>query len=101
MHSPFRYVPGAVVEYRGATERRGSQWVATIRRGSSASDRFRTAVPDADGPDAAALAVVERFNRKMGADWRLIGAALSLDGGNAYAYPVGSAELTPIVPLTA
>jgi len=101
MHSPFRYVPGAVVEYRGATERRGSQWVATIRRGASASDRFRAAVPYAEGPDAAAAAVVARFNAAMGADWRVIGAALSLHGGNTYAYPVGSADLAPIVPLTA
>jgi len=101
MHSPFRYIPGAVVKYCAPTDRRGSQWAATIRRGQTRADLARAAVPYADGPDAAALAVVERFNRAMGANWRLIGAALSLDGGNAYAYPVGSAELAPIVPLTA
>ena len=101
MHAPFRYVPGCTVTYSGATETRGSRWVAVIKRGATAADRFRATVPYADGPDAAALAVVERFNRAMGADWRLIGAALSLDGGNVYAYPVGPAELAPIVTLTA
>ena len=101
MHSPFRYVPGCTVTYSGATDTRGSRWVAVIKGGTTAADRFRVAVPYADGPDAAARAVVERFNRAMGADWRLIGAALSLDGGNAYAYPVGSAELAYILTLTA
>jgi hypothetical protein len=95
MQSPNTYVPGAVVEYRGATDTRGSLWVATIRRGNTAADRFCAAVPFADGPDAAARAVVDRFNRVMDADWRLIGAALSLDGGDRYAYPVGSPDLAP------
>lgn len=99
MHSPFRYVPGCTVTYSGATDTRGSRWVAVIKRGATAADRFRVAVPYADGPDAAAAAAVDRFNRAMNADWRILGAALSLDGGDSYAYPVGSAELAPIITL--
>jgi hypothetical protein len=101
MHSPFRYVPGCVVTYAPATNTRGSRWIATIKRGNATADRFRASVPYADGPDAAALAVVDRFNSAMDADWRIIGAALSLTGGDSYAYPVGSSELAPIVSLTA
>lgn len=101
MHSPFRYVPSCVVEYCGATNTRGSVWRATITRGSAPADRFRVSVPYADGPDAAAAAVVDRFNRAMDADWRLIGAALSLDGGNIYAYPVGPIDLAAVVSLSA
>ena len=97
MHSPSVYVPGALVQYCGATDTRGSVWRATIRRGNTAADRFRAVVPYADGPDAAARAVVDRFNHALGADWRLIGAALSLDGGDVYAYPVGSADLAAAV----
>jgi hypothetical protein len=99
MHSPFRYVPGCVVEYSGATGSRGSRWVATITRGRDTADRFRAAVPYESGPDAAALAAVDRFNASLGADWKLIGAALSLNGGDRYAYPVGSADLAPILSL--
>lgn len=99
MHAPFRYVPGCVVEYHGATNTRGSRWIATVTRGHDWADRFRAAVPYESGPDAAALAAVERFNAAMGADWQLIGAALSLNGGNHYAYPVGSADLAPILSL--
>ena len=99
MHSPFRYVPGCVVEYCGATDTRGSVWRATITRGSDRADRFRAVVPYADGPDAAARAVVDRFNDAMDADWRIIGAALSLTGGDRYAYPVGPSDLAPIVSL--
>jgi hypothetical protein len=101
MHSPFRYVPGCVVAYAPATDTRGSRWVATIKRGNTTTDRFRASVPYADGPDAAARAVVERFNHAMDADWRLIGAALSLTGGDNYAYPVGPSELASIVSLAA
>ena len=101
MHSPNTYVPGAVVDYCGATDRRGSVWRATITRGNTTADRFRAVVPYADGPDAAARAVVDRFNRALDADWQLIGAALSLDGGNRYAYPVGSAELAAAVAVGA
>ena len=32
MHSPQTYVPGAVVDYCGATDPRGSVWRATITR---------------------------------------------------------------------
>lgn len=99
MHSPFRYVPGCVVEYCGATNARGSVWRATITRGTNRADRFRATVPYADGPDAAARAVVERFNDATDNDWRIIGAALSLDGGNRYAYPTGPADLAPVVSL--
>lgn len=108
MHSPFRYVPGAIVEYRGATDTRGSQWVATIRRGQTRADVVRAAVPYADGPDAAAAAVVARFNDRMLRDWpgdgapdtwRVIGAALSLNGGDTYAYPVGSDAVAPVLTL--
>jgi len=101
MHSPFRYVPGCLVEYSGATDTRGSVWRATITRGSDRADRFRVTVPYADGPDAAARAVVDRFNDAMGADWRIIGAALSLTGGDRYAYPVGPSDLASILTLTA
>jgi hypothetical protein len=101
MHSPFRYVPGCVVEYRPPTNTRGSRWVATITRGQDRADVYRAAVSYGDGPDAAALAAVDRFNAAMGGEWRLIGAALSLNGGDRYAYPVGPAELAPIVSLTA
>ena len=97
MHSPETYVPGAVVEYCGATDTRGSAWRATITRGNTAADRFRATVSYAEGPDAAARAVVDRFNRALNADWQLIGAALSLNGGDRFAYPVGSAELAASV----
>jgi hypothetical protein len=99
MESPFRYVPGCVVEYCGATNARGSVWRATLTRGNAPGDRFRAVVPYADGPDAAARAVVERFNAAMDANWQLIGAALSLTGGDRYAYPVGPVELVSIVSL--
>lgn len=104
-HSPFRYVPGCAVEYRGATARGGSQWVAVIRRGRDRSDCYRAAVPYADGPDAAARAALDKFNAALNADgfdsWVLLGAALSMDGGDRYAYPVGPAHLAPVLPLTA
>jgi hypothetical protein len=102
--SPFRYVPGCAVEYRGPTDRGGSQWVAVIRRGRERRDCYRAAVPYNAGPDAAARAAVARFNTALNADrepWQLLGAALSMDGGNRYAYPVGPAHCAPILPLTA
>ena len=104
-HSPFRYVPGCAVEYRGATERRGSAWVATIRRGHERRDCYRAAVPSPDGPDAAARAALARFNAALNADgfdsWVLLGAALSMNGGNLYAYPVGPAYCAETLPLIA
>lgn len=103
MHSPFRYVPGAIVKYCGPTDTRGSRWIATIRRGQTRADVVRATVPYADGPDAAAVAVVARFNDRMGNDgadsWRVLGAAQSIDGGNTYAYPVGPAHLVSILSL--
>jgi hypothetical protein len=77
------------VAYQGPTDRRGSQWVATITRGQGSENRFRVAVPYEQGPDAAAAAVIARFNECMDAEWRVTGPALSLDGGNRYAYPCG------------
>jgi hypothetical protein len=104
-NSPFRYVPGCSVEYRPATDRRGSQWVAVIRRGRKRSDCYRAAVPFADGPDAAARAAVDRFNAELIPDglgrWQVIGAALSMDGGDRYAYPVGPANLADVLPMAA
>ena len=103
--SPAHYVLGCSVEYRGPTDRRGSQWVAVIRRGRKRSDCYRAAVPFADGPDAAAWAAVERFNSELIPDglgrWQVLGAALSMDGGDRYSYPVGPANLCPVLPLTA
>ena len=99
--SPAHYVPGCSVEYRGPTDRRGSQWVAVIRRGRQRSDCYRAAVPFADGPDAAARAAVDRINRLEGFGWSVLGAALSMDGGDRYAYPVGPANLCPVLPLAA
>ena len=100
--TPFRYVPGCSVEYRGPTETRGSQWVAVIRRGRDRSDCYRAAVPFNDGPDQAARAAVARFNAEMILDglgrWQILGAALSMDGGDRYAYPVGPANLCPVLP---
>jgi hypothetical protein len=91
MHSPHTYVPGAVVEYAAATDTRGSRWRATIRRGAGRDNIWRASVPYADGPDAAAAAVVAAFNAAMGAAWCVSGAALSLNGGDAYAYPLTAA----------
>ena len=77
-HSPLAYVPG---------------WRATLTRGDGAANRWRARVSHDDGPDAAAAAVVARFNETMGNDhfdaWHVFGAALSLDSGSAYAYAVG------------
>lgn len=102
--SPAHYVPGCAVEYRGPTDRGGAQWVAFIRRGQDRRDCYRAAVPSHAGPDAAALAAVAKFNAALNADrepWQLLGAALSMDGGNRYAYPVGPAYCAPALPLTA
>lgn len=102
---PFRHVPGCSVEYRGPTDRRGSQWAAVIRRGRDRSDCYRAAVPFADGPDAAAWAAVDRINADLASDgfgpWQVIGAALSMDGGDRYSYPVGPADLAAVLPAPA
>lgn len=94
--SPSRYVPGCLVRYRPPTNSRGGAWLAVIKRGNQPGDRFAVRVPFHDGPDAAAAAAVAKFNKCMvGAierehmSWVVLGAALSLDGGDSYAYPVG------------
>jgi hypothetical protein len=93
-HAPSTYVPGIVVAYVPPTNTRCSQWRATLTRGTGAADRWRARVTYNDGPDAAAAAVVARFNEATGNQhgdtWCVLGAALSLDGGSAYAYAVGS-----------
>ena len=105
--SPFRYVPGCSVEYRPATDRRGSQWVAVIRRGRQRSDCYRAAVPFSEGPDAAAWAAVALFNaegltdRPRSEHWQVLGAALSMDGGDRYSYPVGPVGLADVLPCPA
>ena len=100
-HYPFRYVPGCSVEYRGPTDSSGSRWVAVIRRGPKRSDCYRAAVPYSEGPDAAARAAVDRINTLEGFDWRVLGAALSMDGGNRYAYPVGPVDLGGVLSMPA
>lgn len=97
MSSPFRYVPGCSVEYRGPTDTLGGRWVAVIRRGRDRSDCYRATVTFEDGPDAAARAAVDRINQVDGFDWVILGAALSMDGGDRYAYPVGPADLAPVL----
>jgi len=83
---PRQYRGGVLVTYCGPTEKRGAVWRGSIKR--SATDRAITAsVPSHDGPDAAAVAVLDR----AGLSWRLLPAA-SLDGASRYAYP---AELAP------
>jgi len=75
-----------LVTYCGPTEKRGAVWRGSIKQ--SATDRAITAsVPSHYGPDAAAVAVLDR----AGLSWRLLPAA-SLDGASRYAYP---AELAP------
>lgn len=98
---PFRYVPGCSVEYRPATDTCGSVWVAVIRRGRQRSDCYRATVPFNDGPDAAARAAVEKINEKEGFDWILLGAALSMDGGDRFTYPVGPTDLAPVLSMPA
>ena len=104
---PFRYVPGCAVEYRGPTHTLGGRWVAVIRRGRDRSDQYRATVSFADGPDAAAWAAVDRINAELFADsrledaWQVLGAALSMDGGDRYSYPVGPASLADVLPSPA
>jgi hypothetical protein len=85
-HSPYHYLPGLLVKYAGATDTKGSRWIATLTRGIGAENRYRASVPYADGPDAAAAAVVARFNEVMGTAWRIDPTALSLDGTTTFAY---------------
>ena len=53
----------AVVRYHGATDTRGSRWLATIKRGGG--EVYRASVPFEDGPVTAAIAAAAKF----GADW--------------------------------
>ena len=107
MTSPFRYVPGCSVEYRGPTNTLGGRWVAVIRRGRDRGDCYRVTLPFADGPDAAAWAAVALFNaegltdRPRSEHWQVLGAALSMDGGDRYTYPVGPASLAPVLSMPA
>jgi len=102
---PAHYVPGCFVEYRGPTDTKGAVWSAVIKRGRDRADQYRITVPFVEGPDAAARAAVDRFNAELIPDglgrWQVLGAALSMDGGDRYAYPVGPANLCPVLPLTA
>jgi hypothetical protein len=86
MQSPEHYVPGLLVRYRGATDTRGSRWVATLTRGAGPDWKLSATVPYQSGPDAAAAAVVAQFNVKHSTSWRVDPTALSLDGGDLYAY---------------
>lgn len=87
---PSRYVPGCLVRYRPPTNSSGSAWLAVIKRGNMAHERLSVRVPFHDGPDAAAEAAVAKFNQSIpDTEWLVLGAALSLDGGETYAYPVG------------
>jgi len=105
MSFPFRYVPGCAVEYRGPTHTLGGRWVAVIRRGRDRSDQYRATVSFNEGPDAAAHAAVDRINADLAADglgpWQVLGAALSMDGGDRYAYPIGPADLAAVLPAPA
>lgn len=100
--SPARYVPGCLVRYRPPTNSSGGAWLAVIKRGNQPGDRFTVRVPFHDGPDVAAAAAVAKFNQSMidgnqcrrHMEWIVLGAALSLDGGDSYAYPVGPSYLS-------
>jgi hypothetical protein len=91
-YSPSTYVPGAIVEFK-VRANGAAVWTATVNRGPGAINRYRAYVPSIEGPDAAVVKVLNRFNETMDADWIVLGPALSLDGGNRYAYPVGPAYL--------
>lgn len=86
---PFNSLPGALVEFQAPTQRSGPKWRATITRGSGAANRWRASVLAQYGPDAAVEDLLQRFNECHGSQWIIQGLPLSLDNGNAYAYPVG------------
>jgi hypothetical protein len=50
---------------------------------------------------------VDRINAELFADsrledaWQVLGAALSMDGGDLYSYPVGPAGLAAVLPAPA
>jgi hypothetical protein len=94
---PRRCVPSAVVRYRGATNTFGSRWQAVIDRGGDF--KVRASVPFYAGPDAAVDAVLAKLAKASELKWRVIGPALSLDGGDTYAYPVADPALAgPLLP---
>jgi hypothetical protein len=88
-HSPANYRPGLTVRYLSATDTKGSRWSASLIRGNDPEYRVRTTVPYQDGPDAAAQAVVEKFNTHHGTAWVVDPSAISLDGGDQYVYGCG------------
>ena len=88
---PASYTAGATVHYVAPTNTKGSRWTATINRGNGAANRWRATVPFADGPDAAIAQVLQRFNECLDCQWVVKGQAMSLDGGDTYAYPIGPA----------
>ena len=106
-HSPFRYVPGCTVEYKGPTNTKGSRWVAVIKRGRDRGDHYKASVPYQEGPDQAARLAVQCFNAEGLTDrpreehWQILGAALSLDGGDSYTYPVGPVSLASVLSMPA
>lgn len=69
----------AVVKYHGATDRRGSRWIATIKRDSQTI--WRASVPFEEGPIAAALTVC--IKQKL--DW----APTSCHSIDADTYAIG------------
>jgi hypothetical protein len=85
-HSPFVHRPGLLVKYAGATNTKGSRWMASLSRGGHPETLVRATVSYQEGPNAAALAVVEKFNVVNGTTWTVDPMALSMDGGNTYAY---------------
>ena len=87
---PANYRAGAVVRYCGATDTKGSRWVATVIRGPGVENRYRVTVPYQDGPDSAVAAVVSRFNEVNGTAWIVDPCAASIDGGTTYVYRLDS-----------
>lgn len=72
--------PAVIVRFSSDSHGR-NQWVATIKR--APRDRAaRLAVPAAEGPCAAAVALL----RREGLPWQALPAPASLDGGETYAY---------------
>jgi hypothetical protein len=80
-HCPVVSSRAAVVVRYGCDSQGRGQWVATLKR-SPRERAARLAVPAADGPDAAAAALL----LKQGLPWRALPAVGSLDGGESYAY---------------
>ena len=92
-HSPTNYRPGITVKYLGPTDNKCSRWSASLIRGTEPEHRLRAIVTYQKGPDAAALAVVEKFNAVNGTAWTVDPMALSMDGGNTYAYSCLTGQL--------